>query len=271
MRVIPIGKEGRERRTTAIALLLPHCAAVFPTTISVLHPENAANALTSRLLADALQPNTPEGAESVNASPTERIDQLMNRPRADLSSEERILEAANSVYNETGAFPVPLSLVAERAEVSRSLIYSHFPDQLTLLNRLIDQHVALLAPDVTRTLIREKRFSQACFALSELLFHHFVNHGRLIFQAPQDEFMRQAPNKELAQLLRKTLVRLTRLAAIQFDLKTRDALFIMLIISAIPEEAARLVSTRQISLETGKETLRRTLKLTLRTLKKEAG
>lgn len=192
----------------------------------------------------------------------------MDRPWGELGSDERIIEAANSVYNEVGSFPLPLSIVAERAGVSRSLIYSHFPDQFTLTNRLIDQHVAIIAPEISRILSREKRFRQACFALSDLLFLHFVRHGRLLFRATQDEFMRQAPNPALARLLRQTLMRLTRLAARQFELKPNDALFIILIMSAIPEEAARLVSTGQASFETGKATLERTLKLTLHTLEK---
>lgn len=210
-----------------------------------------------------------KGQKSVSATVTEGIDLLLDRPMSELGSEERIIVAAHAVYNETGALPLPLSLVAERAEVSRSLIYSHFPDQLTLLNRLIDHHVATIAPELFRALDREKQFSKASFAVSELLFLHFVRHGRLIFQAPQDEFMRQAPNPALAHLLRVTLVRLTRMASRQLDFKARDALFIILIMSAIPEEAARLVSTSQTSFETAEATLRRALKLTLRTLKKE--
>ncbi|MFN4183545.1 MAG: TetR/AcrR family transcriptional regulator [Hyphomonas sp.] len=199
----------------------------------------------------------------------EGIDALLGRPMGDLGSEERIIVAAHAIYNETGAFPLPLSQVAERAEVSRSLIYSHFPDQLTLLNRLIDHHVATIAPELIQALNREKQFSKASFAVSELLFTHFVKYGRLIFQAPQDEYMRQVPDLELARLMRLILVRLTRMASRQLDFRPKDGLFIILIMSAIPEEAARLVSTGQASFETAEATLRRALKLTLRTLKKE--
>jgi len=206
--------------------------------------------------------------KTVSIAPTEQTPLLLDRPWSELGSDERIIEAANSVYNEVGSFPLPLSMVAEQAGVSRSLIYSHFPDQHSLMNRLIDQHVAIITPEIRQVLSREKQFRQACFALSELLFHHFVRHGRLLFRATQDEFMRQAPNPELARILRQTLVHLTRLAARQLELKPNDALFMILIMSAIPEETARLVSTGQTSLETGQATLARTLKLTLHTLEK---
>lgn len=186
----------------------------------------------------------------------------------ELASDERIIGAANSVYNEVGSFPLPLSLVAERAEVSRSLIYAHFPDQLTLMNRLVEQHAALISTEIDLKLQQSSRFSEACYAISGLLFHHFVTHGRLLFRAAQDEFMRRAPSPALARLLRRSLVALTRLAVRDLGLKPNDALFIILIMSAIPEESARLVSTNQVSPETALATLNRTLKLTLHTLER---
>lgn len=204
----------------------------------------------------------------MSAPPAREEARLIDRAWGELASEERIIEAANSVYNEVGAFPLPLSVVAERAEVSRSLIYAHFPDQFTLMNRLIEQHADMVGPVIQAQLQQAGTFSDACYAISDLLFDHFVTHGRLLFRAAQDEFMRQAPSPALARLLRQSLVQLTRMAVRDLDLKPKDALFIILIMSAIPEESARLASTNQVDRETAQATLHRTLKFTLHTLER---
>ena len=204
----------------------------------------------------------------MSVSPAGEEARLIERTWSELASDERIIEAANAVYNEVGSFPLPLSIVAERSEVSRSLIYAHFPDQFTLMNRLIEQHVGMVRPEIDLRLQQARSFSDACYAVSDLLFDHFVTHGRLLFRAAQDEFMRQAPSPDLSRLLRLALVKLTRMAVRDLDLKPNDALFIILIMSAIPEEAARLVSTNQVDCQTAQATLHRTLRLTLQTLER---
>lgn len=202
----------------------------------------------------------------MSAAQAERSHTLLDRPWHELTSEERIVEAANAVYNNTGSFPVPLSEVADLAEVSRSLIYSHFADQHALFNRVTDLHIAAIEPKALSILSRAKRFDKTALQLSELLLDHFVQHGRLLFESTQDEFIKENPNPRLSRLLRTLLVQLTRLASRQYNLKRSDAIFIVLMMSSIPDETARLIRSGHTKMETGKSILHRVHNLTLETL-----
>ena len=53
------------------------------------------------------------------------------------SSYDRIVAAADAIFLEAGVLPLALGDVADRAEVSRSLIYARFPTQHDLMNAVL--------------------------------------------------------------------------------------------------------------------------------------
>ena len=116
-----------------------------------------------------------------------------------------ILEAAIEVLVDRGAHEVTASRVAEQADVARTTIYRHWPDQRTLLLATID---ALTAPDHrtpvvgrldvdVRTVLGQLR--------TRLTTHDVVSiAGALAAYAAQDRAFSDAQRRLMQQLARPT-------------------------------------------------------------------
>lgn len=184
---------------------------------------------------------------------------------AELPSALRILRAANAVYNDNPVLPLPPSDVADRAHVSRALIYAHYPDQYELASRLIALHVKELSPNLFRALSDERTFSERAETVGHVLFNHFLANGLLLANAPQDDFLRHRLPPEWRRLLSVGLKRLASQARHDFGFSRRQALAAILILAVIPEQASRLVRNGQISEETGRANVTRGIRLSVAT------
>ncbi|HVA59379.1 MAG TPA: TetR/AcrR family transcriptional regulator [Mycobacteriales bacterium] len=77
------------------------------------------------------------------------------RPRSRLSRSARrtqLLGAAQEVFVANGYHAAAMDDIAERAGVSKPVLYQHFPGKLELYLALLDQHVASLERGVNRAL-----------------------------------------------------------------------------------------------------------------------
>ena len=183
------------------------------------------------------------------------------------SSDARILQAATDVYNENPVLPLPLSAVADRAGVSRALIYSHFPDQYHLLGALIEQQVQRIRAPVQEILGRPVEFAETAHALAERLYDHFVSEGLLIANATQDDFLSGHLPASFHAFLSYGLRQLARQASAEFGLARRPAIAAMLLLAVIPEQAARLVRTGQLSEPAGRRGVRRAIRISVETFR----
>ncbi|MEM5516213.1 TetR/AcrR family transcriptional regulator [Henriciella sp. AS95] len=184
-------------------------------------------------------------------------------------SDTRILLAANEVYKDNPVLPLPLSSIAERANVSRALIYSHYPDQYALVSALIASHVSMVWPASLEILRGDISFHDTAEKLAGLHFEHFIKHGLLLANAPQDDFLVDHLPWEFSAKLRFGLVRLASKARRQYGFSTREAISAVLLLGVIPEQAARLVRNRQISPDGGRRGLKRAIRVSTRTFKSE--
>lgn len=184
-----------------------------------------------------------------------------------LTSEERILIAANIEYNQTGSLPLSLGTIAERAHLSRSLIYAHFPDQYALINALLEAHISALQPHVVLLLQENDNFQNASTALADLLLTHYLDAGLLPADAPQDDFCRGHLSPKARKFYRQIILSLTHKAMAEFGLAKRQARATVLMLSALPEQGARLASTEQASAEITRTTQKRIIRLTVETLR----
>ena len=174
-----------------------------------------------------------------------------NRDSAAATTAARILKAANEVYNKHPVLPLPLASVAERADVSRTLIYARYGDQYALLNTLIESHLTHILPDIMALLDREMTFRDSMLALAERLFDHFVDHGLLLSNAMRDDFLQDHLSPILQRAMRIGLKRLATQALSEFAFNRREAVAAILMLAVIPEQAARLVRVGQISRKVG--------------------
>lgn len=174
-----------------------------------------------------------------------------NRDSAASSTAGRILKAANEVYNKHPVLPLPLATVAERADVSRTLIYARYGDQYALVNSLIESHLAHIQTDLMALLDRKAPFREIILALAERLFDHFVDHGLLLTNAMRDDFLQDHLSPLLQSAMRIGLKRLATQAHAEFAFNRREALAAVLMLAVIPEQAARLVRVGQVSRDVG--------------------
>jgi AcrR family transcriptional regulator len=82
---------------------------------------------------------------------TERTDSRTQRlPRS--ARRKLLLEAAQTVFVANGYHAAAMDDIAERAGVSKPVLYQHFPGKLDLYLALLDQHVELLGEQVRSAL-----------------------------------------------------------------------------------------------------------------------
>lgn len=116
-----------------------------------------------------------------------------------------ILGAAVEVLLERGAWDVTAARVAERADVARTTIYRHWPDQRALLLATID---ALTSPDHrTRTVGRLEVDVRTVLGLlrTRLITHDVVSvFGALAAYAAQDNAFSEGQRRFVEQLTQPT-------------------------------------------------------------------
>lgn len=97
-----------------------------------------------------------------------------------------MLEAAQSVFAESGYHAAAMDEIAERAHVSKPVLYQHFPGKLDLYLALIEQHTSEL-PELVRAAMASTQDNQARVAAAVSTFFSFVEREdaafRLVFES----------------------------------------------------------------------------------------
>lgn len=98
----------------------------------------------------------------------------------------QLLEAAQSVFAESGYHAAAMDEIAERAHVSKPVLYQHFPGKLDLYLALIEQHTAEL-PELVRDAMASTSDNQERVAAAVGTFFSFVEREdaafRLVFES----------------------------------------------------------------------------------------
>jgi len=118
---------------------------------------------------------------------------------------EVILRAAVEILLECGAREVTAANVAERADVARTTIYRHWPDQQTLLLATIDELTASHVPTPTVGQLDEDVRTVLRLLRKRLVTHDVVSvHGALAAYAAVDNAFAEGQRRFLEHLARPT-------------------------------------------------------------------
>lgn len=93
----------------------------------------------------------------------------------------QLLEAAQSVFAESGYHSAAMDEIAERAHVSKPVLYQHFPGKLDLYLALIEQHTSEL-PEEVRAAMASTQDNQERVAAAVRTFFSFVEREDLAFR-----------------------------------------------------------------------------------------
>ena len=132
---------------------------------------------------------------------------------------------------------------------SRSLVYSYFPDPNALLIAVLDRHAELLVQSGIEEAVAETGFTASMIGCSLLYLNHVVEHGAAIELCFRDKWLARNLEGTMRTLGNGIYRRLARKAQQELDYSLRDALGVVQILQAVPEEGARLVRNGEISLD----------------------
>lgn len=198
------------------------------------------------------------------AIPPTSLEKNAAKPSLSTSS-YKILMAANDIYRDNPVLPIPLGDIAKRAGFSRSLIYTHFPEQTALIHGLITHHITSLSEKFNQAVNAPDPFIDVAITLGEQLFQHYIQHGLLLALVPQDVFIRPNFPDDYVRLSKKNIHTLARKLTAEFSYSPRHAIALLILLSVIPEQTARLVYAKQLSLEAGRRAVRSAITISVQT------
>jgi AcrR family transcriptional regulator len=173
-----------------------------------------------------------------------------------LSPEARraeILEAASRMIVEQGYLPLPLEQLARQAGASKALIYAYFPSQFALFNMLLQRELDGLLLGGLDTASSVEDLDKAAVLCAMLYFEHVARNGPLLNILLTDLYMAGHFEAAVLQSRNKIILRLKSMAQRELPLSEQEIYAAIEMMTAIPEEAGRLVFHRELDQTTARQ------------------
>ncbi len=165
----------------------------------------------------------------------------------------QILEAAGRLAVEQGYLPLPVEQLARAAGASKALIYTYFPTQYALFNALLDREIQALALAGFATASRVEDLDQAAVLCAMLYYDHVARSGPLLHILMTDSYMKEHIEPRLLEMRDELMTRLLKLGKASLPLGEQEIYAAIEMVSAIPEEAGRLVFHRELDPATARQ------------------
>jgi AcrR family transcriptional regulator len=98
----------------------------------------------------------------------------------------QLLDAALEVFTQAGYHSAPMDEIADRAGVSKPVLYQHFPSKLDLYLAVLDLHIEALLFQINRAVAAKSDNQERVRAATQAYFD-FINHEgeafRLLFES----------------------------------------------------------------------------------------
>jgi AcrR family transcriptional regulator len=164
-----------------------------------------------------------------------------------------ILEAAARLVVEQGYLPLALEQLARNAGVSKALIYTYFPTQYVLFNALLHRELEGLSVSGLETASRVEDLDQAAVLCAMLYFEHVARNGPLLNILLTDLYMAGHFDSQVQQARMAIMHRLKNLAEKVLSLSEQEIYAAIEMMTAIPEEAGRLVFHQELDQTTARQ------------------
>jgi AcrR family transcriptional regulator len=153
---------------------------------------------------------------------------------------------ADKLVIEAGALPISMKKVGDLMGASRALVYAYFPDPDRLAEAVLERQMRWLVEAGLDEAAGADEFGARASACARLYLEHVAIHGPVIHIGVRDlpRARSGAPRAHIA-----VLSRLARAARRDLRLGAHDALVLLELLVAIPEEAGRLVFEGALDLE----------------------
>jgi AcrR family transcriptional regulator len=195
-----------------------------------------------------------------------RRDSQRTRLRPQVRREQLIDSAARLVVAQ-GFLPLPAERLAKAAGVSKALVYSYFPEQYALFNSLLERELTALVTGGLDTASQVRDLEQAAVLCAMIYFEHVARTGPLLNILMSDRYMSGRIERRLVRLRNVVLLRLIRLAAASLRLSKKEILAAIEMMTAIPEEAGRLVFHEELDAAVARQICRSLILSSLQALR----
>lgn len=165
----------------------------------------------------------------------------------------QILEAAARMVVEQGYLPLPVEQLGRAAGASKALVYTYFPTQYELFNALLDREFQSLTLAGFDTASRVADLDQAAQLCAIMYYEHVARSGPLLHILMTDLYMKGRIEPRLLQQRDQVLQRLLALARPALPLSEAEIVASFEMITAIPEEAGRLVFHGELDPSTARQ------------------
>jgi len=177
------------------------------------------------------------------------------------------MESAAGMVVQQGYLPLPIEQLAKHSGVSKALFYTYFRDQYELFNGLLERELNGLLAGGLDLASQVKEVEQAALLCGTLYFEHVARSGPLLHILLADRYMAGHLERRLLRQRNYILSRLARKARLDFKLSKAEILAAIEMMIAIPEEAGRLVFTKELDLEIGRQLCRTLIASSLKALR----
>lgn len=160
---------------------------------------------------------------------------------------ETFVDEADRQINARRTARINPAEISHDLKISRSLLYSYFPDAMALVAAVMDRHCRWLIDDRIEEAAAQDHFVTALIETSLIYLRHAIHRGAAIEICFNDRWVAQQMNGDMRKLIFRLYRRLGSQAAKQLAMPIKDAFNTILILQAIPEEAALLVRRGEIS------------------------
>ncbi len=187
-----------------------------------------------------------------NSKTKEAAPRKENASRPELRRSQ-ILEAAAQMVVEQGYLPLPVEQLGRAAGASKALVYTYFPTQYELFNALLDREFQSLTLAGFDTASRVADLDQAAQLCAIMYYEHVARSGPLLHILMTDLYMKGHIEPRLLQQRDQVLQRLLALARPALPLSEAELVASFEMITAIPEEAGRLVFHGELDPSTARQ------------------
>lgn len=177
-----------------------------------------------------------------------------------------VLEADRQINLRRSARISPGDIAADLG-TSRSLIYSYFPDLNALLVAVLDRHADLLLEAGLEQATKRLDMLESAIDCAIVYLEHIVSHGSAIELCFREKQVVRHLDGRMKTLANHAVRGLARKVQRELHYGPREALGIVQILQAVPEEGARLVRRGDISLDTARGLCRRLITSSLEELR----
>jgi AcrR family transcriptional regulator len=182
----------------------------------------------------------------------------------------QILQAAARLLLEQGHPPLSTEKLAAMVGVSKALVYSHFPDQRSLFDALVQAEFDALDASGFAAAAGQPVLADAALAVANLYFRHVAARGPVLHYVLRDPQAAAGLDRSLAQRRNRMAASLARRLQRELRLPPREAVAAFNLGLVIPEDAGRLVWRGELSLDAGEELCRRLVAAALNALRPTA-